>query len=131
MFEPQVGERCVLVVDHDDAIVAAVSEALEDHGYAVLVAFSGEHAWTTLRMHAPIPDVLLLDASMPDGDGSTLRARMQSDPALADIPVVTMPSAAAASSAVKPLQFDALLETMRDALGRRGRGAPAARVADF
>ena len=50
---------------------------LEDDGFGVVVAFSGEQAWTMLQTHAPRPDVLLLDLVMPDGNGWSLMKRIR------------------------------------------------------
>ena len=136
--ETPPGGTCVLVVDDDDSVIAAVSEVLEDDGYAVLVAFGGDEAWMTIHKHAPRPDVLLLDLKMPGGDGWSLLRRLQEDPTLADIPVVVMSGgdartlqqvSGAAGHLSKPVELDTLLETLRRALGSRGRGAPAARGA--
>ena len=128
----------MLVVDDDDSLLDAVAEVLEDDGYAVLVAFSGEQAWATLHMHAPRPDILLIDLLMPRDNGWTLLQRIQADPQLRDIPVVLMSGLdaakmreipGAAASVSKPLETGALLEAMRQALRAQGRLAPVPRDA--
>jgi CheY-like chemotaxis protein len=118
-------ERCVLVVDDDQAILEAVASILEDQGYDVLVAFGGEHAWMTLQVHPTPPDMLLVDLMMPRGDGWSLMERLQTDARLVDIPVVVMsaggyPLLASAPGAAgylaKPIKLKALLETLEQAM---------------
>jgi len=127
----------VFVVDDDDSLLEAVAEVLEDDGYAVIVAFSGEQAWTMLQTHAPKPDVLLLDLLMPHGNGWSLMKRIRQEPKLLDIPVVTMSGLdaslaetvpGAAAHIAKPLEMHVLLDAMRLALSERGRAAPAPRA---
>jgi CheY-like chemotaxis protein len=136
MLETAPGGTCVLVVDDDDAVVAAVSEVLEDDGYGVLVAFGGDEAWMMIHKHAPLPDVVLLDLKMPAGDGWSLLRRLRQDARLAEIPVVVMSGGGASSLQMvsgaagqlcKPVQLETLLETLRRALGDRGRGTPVTR----
>ena len=127
----------MLVVDDDDALLEVVAEVLEDDGYGVLVAFSGDQAWTMLQMHAPKPDVLLLDLLMPGGNGWSLMKRIREEPKLLDIPVVTMSGldgivaeriSGAAAHIPKPLEMHVVLDAMRLALSQRGRALPAPRA---
>ena len=134
MVRSQPGSRCVLVVDDDDAVVALVAEVLEDDGFAVLVAFDGDDAWRMLHVHAPRPDVVLLDLRMPNVDGLSLLRRLEAEPHFADIPVVLMSGdeslrtiTGAAGHLAKPLELGALLEVTRGALERRGRPGPERR----
>jgi CheY-like chemotaxis protein len=130
----------VLLVDDDDTVVETLSAVLKDDGYTVLVAICGDHAWTMLQVHAPLPDVVLLDLVMPNGDGWSVVDRLKSDPRLARIPLVVMsghgrdlfPTVPEAEAHLpKPFDPGRLLETMRTVLTRRGhprtiRPAPAA-----
>ena len=78
----------VLVVDDSPATLGLLSEALEQAGYTVLVAQSGEDA---LRLMQRIsPDIVLMDAVMPGLDGFETTRLMKANGATAAIPVVYM-----------------------------------------
>jgi CheY-like chemotaxis protein len=85
--EPARGH--VLVVDDDRDLRETLRELLEFEGYDVATAKHGEEALAWLRSSA-LPDVILLDLSMPVMDGATFRAHQQQDVALKAIPVVVL-----------------------------------------
>jgi len=58
----------VLIVDDTPANPAFLSDALDDEGYEVLVAPSGLSALRQLELVRP--DIILLDALMPELDAS-------------------------------------------------------------
>jgi CheY-like chemotaxis protein/DNA-binding CsgD family transcriptional regulator len=78
----------VLVVDDVPDNIALLNDALDDAGYTVLVATSGEAA-LALAQRA-LPDVVLLDAVMPGIDGFEVARRLQALPATAGIPIIFM-----------------------------------------
>lgn len=85
MLEPKALPK-VLVVDDNAANRALVQATLEDEGYAVFLASSGEEALSLFEAHDP--DCLLLDVRMPGMDGLTLCRRVRALPRGADVPVV-------------------------------------------
>jgi CheY-like chemotaxis protein len=91
----------VLVVDDDLAILESLRDLLEDTGYAVSTAASGEDALTRLHDADP-PEVILIDLMMPGMDGWELTARVRADPALRDIPIVIMSAGGEALFATAP-----------------------------
>jgi CheY-like chemotaxis protein len=62
-----VTERPILVVDDDEAILAAVSEALDLEGFPVVTATNGAEALEVVDRRAPW--LVLLDMRMPVLDG--------------------------------------------------------------
>lgn len=78
----------VLIVDDVPDNVALLHDALDESGYTVLVATSGEAALE--RALAARPDVVLLDAVMPGLDGFEVARRLKAQPATAHIPIVFM-----------------------------------------
>lgn len=65
----------ILVVDDDPAIRMLYKEELEDEGYEVVVASSGEEA---LKLFDEVePDLVTLDILMPDMDGIQVLRKMK------------------------------------------------------
>ncbi len=76
----------VLVVDDTPDMARLMAKAVEDQGYAVLVAGDGQCA---LQMaSAELPDVILLDIMMPRMSGSEVLRHLKEDVQLRAIPVI-------------------------------------------
>ena len=78
----------VLIVDDVPDNLAVLHDALDESGYTVLVATSGEAA-LALAARQP-PDIVLLDAVMPGLNGFDVARRLKADPATAAIPIIFM-----------------------------------------
>lgn len=78
----------VLVVDDVPDNLSLLYDALDQVGYAVLVATDGESALQRARLS--LPDVILLDAMMPGIDGFEVARRLKADFATQAIPIVFM-----------------------------------------
>jgi DNA-binding response OmpR family regulator/DNA-binding CsgD family transcriptional regulator len=78
----------VLVVDDSPATLGMLNEALEQAGYAVLVAQSGAAALTLVERVTP--DIVLMDALMPGLDGFETCRRMKHNPTLVSVPIIFM-----------------------------------------
>jgi two-component system, sensor histidine kinase and response regulator len=77
----------VLVADHTPAVVDAVSRLLEAH-CQVVAAHSGAEA-LALALADP-PDLILLDADMPDTDGYDMCRRLKTEKATGEVPVILL-----------------------------------------
>ncbi len=123
----------VLLVEDDVALRATLAHALEFEGYRVEAADSlaaGESVFR--RRGAGLPDLVLLDLGLPDGDGGDLIhwVRAQSDiPVLVisarydDAAKVRLLDAGADDYLVKPFSISELMARIRVALRHRERGA--------
>ena len=78
----------ILVVDDDREITRLLRSYLEQAGYEVLTAPTGESALHTLRREHP--DLLLLDLMLPDRDGWDVTRVIRSDATLADTPIIML-----------------------------------------
>jgi DNA-binding NarL/FixJ family response regulator len=78
----------VLIVDDSPGTLGFLTEALEREHFTVLVALRGERALTTV--HQVRPDLVLLDAVMPDLDGFETCRRLKRIPGAGTIPVIFM-----------------------------------------
>ena len=76
----------LLIVDDDPENLAVLGEVLQPH-YEILVAPSGERA-LGIAAGKSAPDLILLDVMMPDMDGYAVLARLKTDPATRDVPVI-------------------------------------------
>ncbi len=78
----------VLVVDDDPEARSLMSRAVEDLGYAPVLAHDGKMALAALA--AQKPQLILLDLMMPELDGFGVLESVRKDPATQNIPVVVM-----------------------------------------
>ncbi|WP_296495419.1 response regulator [Rhodoferax sp.] len=78
----------VLIVDDVPDNLAVLHDALDESGYTVLVALSGEAALQ--RAAQALPDVVLLDAMMPGMDGFEVARQLKAAPQTAHIPIIFM-----------------------------------------
>ena len=78
----------MLIVDDSPETVGFATAALEGAGYRVLASLSGERAIAIA--HETRPDLVLLDALMPDLDGFETLLRLRRMPGLAAMPVIFM-----------------------------------------
>lgn len=78
----------VLIVDDLPDNLALLHDALDESGYTVLVATHGAAALE--RAAQARPDIVLLDALMPEMDGFEVARRLKAQPATAHIPIIFM-----------------------------------------
>ncbi len=78
----------VLIVDDVPDNLSVLHDALDESGYTVLVATSGESALQ--RAMQARPDIVLLDAVMPGMDGFEVARRLKAEPETAAIPIIFM-----------------------------------------
>ena len=69
--DPKLPQNKVLFIDDDDGLQIVVGDYLEDNGYEVIGAQSGEEAKSALKANNDI-DVILLDLGLPDIQGFSL-----------------------------------------------------------
>jgi PAS domain S-box-containing protein len=120
---PQVAEPehapIVLVVDDDPNARELLRRHLQRGGYAVRMAANGEEAMQLARTLQP--DVVTLDALMPQMDGWAVLSAMKEDAVLAEIPVIMVTivdnqsigfSLGAADYLIKPIDRDRLVRAV-------------------
>jgi phosphate regulon transcriptional regulator PhoB len=95
----------VLVVEDEKDIRELVRFHLEQEGYAVREAASGEVAAAQLRLGPP--DLVLLDIMLPGTDGLTLCRRLRAEPATAMVPIIMLTAKAAEVDRVLGLEMGA------------------------
>jgi UDP-3-O-[3-hydroxymyristoyl] N-acetylglucosamine deacetylase len=117
-------EKKVLIVDDEERVVKSIAGVLEDEGFRVTMAKSGEEAIEAFQQERP--DVTLLDIWMPGMDGIEVLKRLKW--IAPDCQVIMISGHATISTAMaavklgafdfieKPLSLDVLLMTVRRAL---------------
>ncbi len=130
-----------MVVDDDAAIRTVVGEALRREGYQVQTV--GSVAAQTEALAKFVPDLLVTDVMLPDGNGlDAIPAVLEAHP---DLPVIVLSAQNTLTTAVratergafdylpKPFDLDALCQAVRSGLSRGsgGEGDEAAPDADL
>ncbi|MBS1952948.1 MAG: response regulator [Cyanobacteria bacterium SZAS-4] len=75
-----------LIIEDDDSIAEVLKEHLHQDGFEVVRASSLKEAESLMRRYVPL--VILLDLTLPDGDGLDLLTALSTDNARRHIPVV-------------------------------------------
>ncbi len=96
------GSDDILIVDDTPENLRILADMLRHHGYKVRPVPSGALALKACAAQAP--DLILLDISMPDMNGHEVCARLKSDPALKDIPVLFISALTHTEDKVKGFQ---------------------------
>ncbi len=123
----------VLVVEDDPEIRALIQSSLSVEGFDVRTAVSVSEA--TAILHHAVPDILLLDLGLPDGDGAALVHAVRQHHSLPILVVsarhqeaqkIQLLDAGADDYLTKPFSVAELLARMRVALRHRGTAVTAA-----
>jgi CheY-like chemotaxis protein len=127
------GEECILMVDDEPGLLTVVKMGLEQRGFHVITAESGEEALDVLRSRAGDIDLVLLDLSMPGLSGERVLQTLRDS--ASDLPVViasgyaTLQSQQAWTSAgaqgfvAKPYRIRDLAARLREILDHAERRA--------
>jgi DNA-binding response OmpR family regulator len=138
MTEPMNPRDIVLLVDDSPEALGFLTEALEQSGFSVLIATSGQAALNIVERITP--DIILLDAIMPSMDGFETCRRLKANAAVAQVPVIFMTGLTETEHVVhalgsggvdyltKPINIDELRARIRVHLSN-ARSAQSARVA--
>ena len=84
----KVSTAKILVVDDDVAICKSICVRLNSHGYKVDAAHDGVSA--TQKILGGKPDLVILDLSMPAGDGHAVLSRLRENPETMSLPVIVL-----------------------------------------
>ena len=78
----------ILVVEDNDMNMQLVEFLLEEGGYSIVKATSGEEALAITREQAP--DLILMDIHLPGMDGLSVVRAMKADARTARVPIVAL-----------------------------------------
>ena len=120
----------ILIVEDNEMNRDMLSRRLARHGYAVVIAVDGEQGLAAA--HAEIPDVILMDMSLPVMDGWEATRRLKGEAATRAIPVIGLTAHAMTGDRdkalaagcddydTKPIELPRLLEKIEALLARSG-----------
>ena len=111
----------VLIVEDDEDLREMMAQMLTIEGFTTATAANGREALDYLHSTRK-PHVILLDLMMPVMDGWEFRRQQKADPQIAPVPVIVLSALDQRRAAPveaeaflnKPLDFDRLLELVRD-----------------
>ena len=130
-----MGSSTILIVDDDSDVRRALTELLEDEGYAVAGAANGRAALEMIRGGIR-PSIILLDLMMPGMNGWDFRSAQLRDPELSAVPVVVVTASGFNQDAIrtelgsielvsKPIQPTKLLDLIERLTSAARAGASA------
>src|ERR1700722_14169518 len=99
--------RAVLVVDDEKNIRRTLQLVLEGEGYRVLTAETAAQALTILASPETPVDLVLLDVKLPDMSGLDALAKIRSDDATKDLPIIIISGHATVHDAVQAIKLGA------------------------
>lgn len=95
----------VLIVDDEPSIIVPLQFLMEQNGYEVMVAFSGEEAMETIgECH---PNLILLDIMLPIIDGFEVCQRVRENPEWNDIRIIMLTAMGSDANVAKGLALGA------------------------
>lgn len=122
--------RKILVVDDEVAIVKVLKDRLEIEGYEVLTAYDGAQGVEIAQKE--LPDLIILDITMPNMDGLTAARLLRNQPETSQIPIVMLTAhgqesdekagyqAGAIRYFTKPFSTRQLMREIKSLLGEEG-----------
>jgi CheY-like chemotaxis protein len=122
-----MSEKKILIVDDERDFAFVLSTHLKAHGYNTVMASDAVGAIAAAQKERP--DFIILDISMPAGDGFSVMERLAKSDHTALIPVIVVTGRALSSKQramtkgamaffTKPVDFDRLLAFISDLLGQ-------------
>src|SRR3984885_11359677 len=100
-------QRTVLVVDDEKNIRRTLQLVLEGEGYRVLGAENASQALEILASPDTPVDLAILDVKLPDMSGLDALAKIRSDEATRDLPIIVISGHATVNDAVQAIKLGA------------------------
>jgi len=99
-----IDKKIILVVDDNSDIRSYISDSFKET-YCILEAQSGSEALTIIKNQ--LPDIIVSDVMMPNGDGLELLAHIRNEPEIAFLPVILLTAKAEVSDKLDGLKIGA------------------------
>lgn len=92
-------KKRVLICDDEPFIIESLRYIVEKEGYEVMAAKDGEEALAVIQIEKP--DLIIIDAMMPNKTGYEVCQALRNDPALSHIYVVMLTAAGQKSDEIR------------------------------
>ena len=126
---PRNGQRhSIFIIEDDKSLAELVGEVLAKAGF--LTRFAKNRAEINAEFNnPPLPDLVLLDVSLPDADGFQILERIRANPKIKSLPVIMMTgksevtdvarglSLGADGYVTKPFKISGLVQAVNTVLG--------------
>lgn len=99
--------QTILVADDDAAIRQVLVDFLQEEGYEVQEAESGEGVLKAMSNSATTPDLILMDVRMPDKSGLDVLKELKKKDAEQDLPVIMMTAFGGSRVAIDAMRLGA------------------------
>lgn len=132
------GEKYSAIVVEDDPMLAKfIASYLSMEGFKVRRAANRAEVLSEFRQ-LPVPDLVLLDVTLPDADGFDILLRLRKHPAFKDVPVILLTGKAtrehvlkglacgADGYVTKPFEIEVLMRVVNTVMGRQQSQPPNA-----
>jgi two-component system, cell cycle response regulator DivK len=80
--------RLILIVEDNEKNMKLARDVLQFHGFRTVETVNGEDAVIMAREH--LPDLILMDISLPGIDGVEATRQLKGEPSTATIPIVAL-----------------------------------------
>lgn len=80
--------RLILIVEDNERNMKLARDVLQFHGFRTVETVNGEDAVVMAREH--LPDLILMDISLPGIDGVEATRQLKEEPSTATIPIVAL-----------------------------------------
>jgi len=136
-----MNSQTVLYIEDEEDYQMLVQRILGKAGFTVTVADTGQEGLAALQRERP--QLLILDINLPDTDGYAICAKLRSDPAYVDLPILMLTvrrrpeewlkgfSSGADDYVSKPLNPPELLERVKTCLDAKSRPSTATGTAEY
>lgn len=125
-----IAEKKIMLVDDNPDLLEFLREAMNADFGEIMTATGGEKAFRMIS-EGMLPDIIISDVNMPEGDGYTLCSRLKSDERYIHIPVILLTARGEEQSQgdvykvgadaymAKPFETETLVELIRNLLRRK------------
>lgn len=117
----------ILLTDDDKDLVEVMSLRLEKEGYTILRAYDGEECLEKAKDE--LPDLIIMDVSMPKLDGYSTFKALRADKAVRHIPVIILTAKDQMEDIfkmegvkdffVKPFEYETVAQKIRSILQKK------------
>src|SRR5690349_2989826 len=99
---------CILACDHEPHVTRIMSQKPERAGLDVRTTSDGPTAWNRVRELSP--ELLIIDADLPEMDGLEVITRMRAEPEYFDLPVILLTTHDVDAAQLLDLRIDYVLQ---------------------